>query len=50
VGKRALDEAERAYRTSRAALMTALAAHEMRVFDVERAWRCCRRARCSAAA
>jgi HlyD family secretion protein len=37
ISERELDEAERAYRTRRAALTTALAAHEMRVFQLERA-------------
>jgi HlyD family secretion protein len=37
ISERELDEAERAYRTRRAALTTALAAHEVRVFQLERA-------------
>jgi HlyD family secretion protein len=37
ISQRELDEAERAYRTRRAALMTALAALEMRTFQLERA-------------
>ncbi len=37
IAQRALDEAERAYRTRRAALTTALAAQEVRVFERERA-------------
>jgi HlyD family secretion protein len=37
IAERALDEAERAYRTRRAALTTALAALEVRVFELERA-------------
>jgi HlyD family secretion protein len=37
ISQRELDDAERAYRTRRAALTTALAAQEMRVFELERA-------------
>lgn len=37
ISERELDEAERAYRTRRAALNTELAAHEMRLFQLERA-------------
>jgi HlyD family secretion protein len=37
ISQRALDEAERAFRTRRAALTTALAALEMRTFQLERA-------------
>jgi HlyD family secretion protein len=36
ISQRALDDAERAYRTRRAALTTALAAQEVRVFELER--------------
>jgi HlyD family secretion protein len=37
ISQRALDDAERAFRTRRAALTTALAAQEMRAFELERA-------------
>lgn len=37
ISQRDLDEAERAHRTARAALNTALAAHEVRAFQLERA-------------
>jgi HlyD family secretion protein len=37
IAQRALDDAERTFRTRKAALTTALAGHEMRVFELERA-------------